>query len=118
MTTIRYHEAIRLGAMFGPQAFGDSYGPNGALCANVGAGKAVGNLHGRTWHVFPFAAVTDIPCPECGVNEHLLASIVAVHLNDMHRWTRNQIADFIEPLEEKWWAERTIVLAPSVEVSA
>lgn len=94
-------EAMRLGAMVTPQAFGllrDGEGTCalGAAYVAVGLLKAsccgIATAHAR----FPVLA-TEATCPLCGYIREL-DSIVA-HLNDDHYWTREQIADFVETIE-------------------
>ena len=92
---MQYSEAIRLGAMLGPQAFGSPYGPDGAMCVNQGAviaaGQSVCNM--------PLAH-TMVLCPVCSGRAQLDV-IVAMHLNDRHRWPRERIADFVESIEKQ-----------------
>lgn len=37
-------------------------------------------------------------CPACALFNHELVFHVAVHLNDKHRWTRENIADWVDGL--------------------
>jgi hypothetical protein len=45
------------------------------------------------------------PCAECADRVLLELGCVAVHLNDNHRWTREQIADWVETIEKRLEAE-------------
>lgn len=102
---MKMSEAIRLGAMLKPQAFGTAFNGIGT-CANGAARDAIGRL--RTWHhigvLFP---VADEPSPDCPLMSELcngfpltIAGLIA-HLNDCHRWTREQIADFVATVEQQ-----------------
>ena len=124
-TKLMYHEAIRIGAMLKPQGFGDSFDKTIFSCANSAAREAVGDTSNHIWIVFPFSATRGILCPVCvgtALNE-MLCGVVAMHLNDLHKWTRNQIADWLEPLELAWWKGKQAAIteanvASEQEVSA
>lgn len=101
-------EAIRLGSMLHPQAFGKLwcerrdglFGPyiRESTCALGAAFEAVGGYEARDftpWSLFSVSAA----CPQCGVEATVSNQIT--HLNDDHRWTRERIADFIEELEQQ-----------------
>ena len=107
---MRLSEAIRLGAMMKPQAFGVLIDDNGGTCALGAAYDAVGIKFDASgipngyldeldlWlhRIIELQAAT---CPECGLNTPAIGLIP--HLNDAHRWTRQRIADFVglyEPL--------------------
>lgn len=103
-------DAMRLGAAMVPQAFGDSIVRNGetitAACAwaaiSIGIGDA--RLHPNLIAVrFP-ELLQPADCPaECGHQGYFgglptLEELIT-HLNDDHRWTREQIADWIDTLK-------------------
>ena len=107
---MRLSEAIRLGAMMKPQAFGVLIDDNGGTCALGAAYDAFGIKFDASgipngyldeldlWlhRIIELQAAT---CPECGLNTPAIGLIP--HLNDAHRWTRQRIADFVglyEPL--------------------
>jgi hypothetical protein len=115
---MRLSEAIRLGAMLGPQVFGSTFSAEGS-CA---FGAAVLAAQCPTFATGPFdthrslrdsdagsgyvAAVpnewnwimeTEAPCPVCGTVQPGYRQIA--HLNDDHRWTRDAIADFVAERE-------------------
>jgi hypothetical protein len=143
---VRLSEAIRLGSMLGPQAFGTLFetrerrkwlfgliGPRvleTATCAMGAADLAVAGHDDETvsiecprgasmgdrdgiritiepgsfikmpkqcaeWNygIFKAPAV----CPTCGFAAEVFAMVP--HLNDVHRWTRERIADYVELLE-------------------
>ena len=109
----KLYEHIRLGALLRPQAFG-AYFWEGKSCA---MGAAYESLHGAEaeqtteaeqtidfkWSEFPVAEVAVPARPTlhgcCWHNSGTIRAIVQ-HLNDGHCWTRNQIADWLEPIEE------------------
>ncbi len=122
---MRLSEAIRLGSMMKPQAFGVVYGPdNQSTCAlgaaidaigcpwtvfhegcEVSTGRsrgpakagAIGILSPREW--WPFLQALH-QCPACKERaEWLYGMEVIAHLNDWHEWTRERIADFVEAEE-------------------
>jgi hypothetical protein len=100
---MRLSEAIRLGALLKPQAFGPS-GWKGS-CALRAASEAVGILqpvHDLFLYTalalrFPILRHHDVACPSCGHQDDLM--FTTYHLNDEHRWTREAIADFVETVE-------------------
>ena len=106
---MKLSEAIRLGAMIRPQGFHGLFG-EGKSCAMGAALEAVG---------FPYE---DIPsnqlcegmklfsghshtrwCPVCRESPQTTAPLYRVveHLNDTHRWSREQIADWVEQVEQE-----------------
>jgi hypothetical protein len=99
--------AIRAGSALGPQAFDRWFGKNGATCA-LGAARVAefGLEHeggidlGAIW---PYCITAYASCPDGGCSEYGKVRIfgLVVHLNDFHRWTRDQIADWLESEEEK-----------------
>lgn len=104
---MRLSEAIRLGAMLKPQAFG---GPadaplqqQAATCALAAAAEALGlRMLNIFWKSWPWMWVNDFDrqrvCPVCTSDQCHPAGVI-VHLNDVHRWTREQIANFVETFE-------------------
>lgn len=121
-------EAVRLGALILPQGFGINRSLNTA-CAMDGALLAVGDpavrentvaLWERRKQLLPFAYADAPACPVCAdavnTGEHAImlavarkcrsvAGVVAIHLNDRHRWSREQIATWLEPLELAYAAQ-------------
>jgi hypothetical protein len=130
---LKLSEAIRLGAMMTTQAFGEIETEDGT-CALGAAVQAAGcpremvtdfsrGLGTRpippgaqamliyipyNWHQL---LIQDEACPECGLRSPMSRQIP--HLNDEHRWTRERIADWIEPFEEKLACQTTV---PSQEL--
>lgn len=131
---MKLSEAIRLGSMIRPQAFGSikthpGSGRRAATCA-LGAGLeaikarvkvSIGRkgqfdtrgkpLEGRTVYTWNWPAelrpivyaLAEYPCL-CGISHPSLTAHVQTiipHLNDVHRWTRQQIADWVEMVEAK-----------------
>jgi hypothetical protein len=108
---MRLSEAIRLGALIRPQAFG-SYFYDGRSCALGAAMEAANDVDGRLASMedfyqrvsIPFGELRACPAKRChwgqhGLNDQYGADNLVVHLNDYHRWTRERIADYIETLE-------------------
>ena len=97
-------EAIRLGAMLHPQCFewleGKDHGGVTVETCALGAAKVAGYPI-RDLDRWSQAAV--ITCPACGISwwgglgRCLYGAIE--HLNDVHRWTREAIADFVATVE-------------------
>lgn len=110
---MKLSEAIRMNGMMVPQGFGGhSMGSVMEPCALGGALQSIGKQHAnkmddnycevrQTW---PWASRLYVDCPsECGRGTNAVMSCI-YHLNDRHRWTRQQIADWvasIEPQEEQ-----------------
>lgn len=109
---MRLSEAIRLGAMLKPQAFG-IYDDGVGTCALGAAAMAMGRFYPDIVFSQEFQVLIDRKrCHECGYVAHTGGATVA-HLNDHHRWTRERIADWIEGLEAAQEPQ-----APPVEDSA
>lgn len=106
---MRLSDAIKLGSMLKPQAFeGESHIT--ATCALWAAGDAVGIGaadpkypsqfdYGRLAEMFPMLH-QELTCP-AGCHDYGPRRIEAViwHLNDWHRWSREQIADWVATVE-------------------
>ena len=54
-------------------------------------------------------------CPQCGLDPQPLWRLIP-HLNDIHNWTRERIADFVETIERA--AEPTPELSPVLQEKA
>ena len=119
---MKLYEAIRLGSMLHPQTFDHLeefrrvYSPNPligvrkivvATCAMGAAFKALGITNEtevpNEWRSEEEVSVS---CPTksdevsyCGDPDCSMSDMV-MHLNDTHRWTREKIADWLEPIEE------------------
>lgn len=97
---MRLSEAIRLGAMMGPQSFGDTFGQDDSSCAMGAALLAVGCPRTVTYGdiVMHFAVATAYAFhPESGIYQLVISTIR--QLNDQSRWTREQIADWVATIE-------------------
>lgn len=101
---MRLSDAIRLGAMMKPQAFGDVRDGVGT-CAIGAAYEAVGVcLMTRDYSTVPqwMRLILDDQtrdiCPACCLRTLDFGSVIS-HFNDWHRWTREQIADYVASLE-------------------
>lgn len=99
---LRLSEAIRLGAILKPQAFGHYFYQDGGSCALVAASEAMGVEYSKIdWNVIVKEAGLPLECPECGVRPKHPAGVISLHLNDRHRWTRERIASFVESIEQQ-----------------
>ncbi len=123
MRNMTLAEAMRLGAMQTPQAFEDYANHNGGTCAlgaaMIGSGACTmhqllnltGDEEDGLIAVYPILTGQRVVCPhpdcksfhyssiekrmvDCVMAGHL--SQIIAHLNDAHRWTRPQIADWLE----------------------
>lgn len=100
-------EAIRLGAMLKPQGFRSmaSYASSHATCALGAAADALGLACGTALDLrYPWLSKRIEGCDVGGTHrcreiETLLETVW--HLNDQHRWTREQIADWVETIEQQ-----------------
>jgi hypothetical protein len=99
-TKLSYSEAIHLGSMLKPQGFGILRAP-GTACANDAARLAVGKERTEELMrcVFTICGLISA-CPVCGVFRPL-GSVVAMCLNDAHRWPLSRIADWVETIERE-----------------
>jgi hypothetical protein len=99
---MRLSEAIRLGAMLHPQFFGHArlIGTAGEILATCAVGAA--QEAGFIVHVADDGVRVTCPTPKphwphCREPQRVLAMVT--HLNDIHRWTRERIADWLETIE-------------------
>lgn len=97
---LRLSEAIRLGATMRPQAFRTLVTDDGA-CALGAALLAVGarpeEAVRSALNRWPWASTVNADCPGCGRSRTVFR--VITHLNDRHRWTREQIAKWVAGIE-------------------
>lgn len=93
---MKLSEAIRLGAMLKPQAFGKLSDGVGT-CALGAAEDAVGMSWFAAWPLQHPAFTAG--CPACKYVPDVIDQATPAHLNDVHRWTREQIADWVESIE-------------------
>lgn len=97
---MRLSEAIRLGAMMRPQTFRTLLTDDGA-CALGAALLAVGSRPEAAVRSaldrWPWASTVSADCPTCGRSRTVFR--VITHLNDRHRWTREQIAKWVAGIE-------------------
>lgn len=111
---MRLSEAIRLGAMLRPQGIG-TLNSSGS-CALGAAGEAIGAkcpqamcgilpLLVARWPRLMSQMVT-LPCA-CRFDFPFGSAVL--HLNDNHRWTREQIADWVETIEPQADESQTAV---------
>lgn len=107
---MKLSDAIRLGALLHPQCFGMLWEQNlnlqlRATCALGAAYHAAGIVrHGcvdvrDAEATFPIMA-REVECPGgCGRVENCGDTVA--HLNDDHRWSREQIADWVATIEAR-----------------
>lgn len=101
---MRLSEAIRLGAMLRPQAV-NFYFRDGNSCALGGALEATGSDYNEMSYFaneelqmrWPWAFTTPAVCPLC-LGRATVRQVIS-HLNNEHRWTREQIAAWVESVE-------------------
>ncbi len=103
MSQMKLSEAIRLGAMVKQQATGITSSPRGT-CALGAALEAVGRDTSQGW--FPVYDIWPIACEYVVYpgDKHTADGLMLVGsccwiLNDADRWTREQIADWVETVE-------------------
>jgi len=101
-----FSEAIREGAKLRPQSFRQMY-RDGSTCA-IGAGyeAMTGGLEGVSAAVpeleYPYLKEpSTCPVSQCQDEDAVDMTDVIIHLNDSHRWSRADIADWLEKEEEK-----------------
>lgn len=98
--TVKLSEAIFLGSKLSRQAFGKMLRIDGSRCAFGAAMDAMGaDLKTTSPKEFwPWTLTEMYTCPEC--SEVGKANfIIATHLNDQHRWSREKIADWVASVE-------------------
>ncbi len=126
---MKLSEAIRLGAMMKPQHFDtESWFTTKKVDRDSGFLKLLGlrrsvecscvmgaaieganlddeMLQGENGWPQKWRLKQKIACPQCGVSNNASAGFdlrlydVLTHLNDHHRWTREEIADWVESIE-------------------
>ena len=106
MPKLKLSDAIMLNGMTKKQGFGDkSVYSVDAPCAIGGALQAIGKQPRKSWSVNHYHVFTlewpwvgrDSKCPACLVPQTVRDTIW--HLNDTHRWTRQQIAEWVAHVE-------------------
>ncbi len=103
---MKFSEAIRLGSTMFKQGFGGFFPTPDSACA-LGAALAALGLVGRNkkTRIWSEGLLSELPCgcPICNTPREAQETIVRVvaHLNDVHKWTMNQIADWVEIQENR-----------------
>jgi hypothetical protein len=114
---MKLSEAIRLGAMLKPQGFAYLHA-HGRTCAMGAAYEAVGvdlrSKKARDAQKVAWATNRPTRCPVCHLGFDVM-TLAITHVNDSHRWTREQIADWVEGIER---AEESRAEVPDVVMSA
>ncbi len=106
-----FHEALRLGSMTTEKTRFTRHAHNGAKCALGAAEFAMGQQWGTPFtksaeDMWPFIQTKQID-PITGDLEKVNVIIASLN-NGVHgkEWTREAIADWIQPLEEAWMAQQ------------
>jgi hypothetical protein len=105
---MKLSEAIRLGAMMGPQVFNQYGESDGSSSCAVGAALVAiqGSYSDQFYAAWPWSLLR-YECPVCNMAGNLFT--VITRLNDEHRWTRERIADWVATIEpEEVHASETI----------
>lgn len=108
---MKLSEAIREGCKLRKKNvgtfFGEDEGPDGGSCALGAAMEAVGYTFGDFIRRMDFAKVGFIDidrirevCPECKEDASMY-HVISEHLNDLHSWSREAIAEWVEVIENK-----------------
>lgn len=107
-TTLTLAEAIRLAGLMHPQIYrlDIQYDDNTRLnvigsCALAGAALAAGYANidePKFMERYGLDKYRQLFCPACQVVSYDLGATI-VHLNDSHRWTREQIATWVESID-------------------
>jgi hypothetical protein len=116
-------EAIRLGSMLRPQEFCERHSKQGT-CVLGAIEDAVGNCEYAAEKVFPILT-RPVVHPVTGNREHLGAILAGLNnrgadyihgeYDKRHAWTRERIADWLEPIELAWHAQHTPEPQPQQE---
>ena len=103
---MKLSEAIRMNGMMKPQGFGaDSLYSLDAPCALGGALQSIGTpAKNQTDYspvkvAWPWVKEPEFSCPIAKGCSPRTPLQMIWHLNDTHRWTRSQIADWVETVE-------------------
>jgi hypothetical protein len=113
---MKLSEAIRLGSMIRPQGHGKLMS-DGRTCAIGAAAESAGLSMDEekgwkrirsVWPLLDETANHPCPPPPCHANDWVIANVI-VSLNDDARWTREQIADWVETLEQADCAPSVLV---------
>jgi hypothetical protein len=86
--------------MLGPQVFGMLHDTAGGSCAYGAAFDAIGfneKIDQNAAKHWPWLSA-QTQCPHCD-GETSFLFCVSDHLNDVHRWTREEIADWVATVE-------------------
>lgn len=96
---MKLSEAIRLGSLLKPQGFGVHSGflYASATCA-FGAAECALGRRVIAYKVWPWL-LKERPCPECGEEMPETTFVISNHLNDIHKWPRERIADWVATIE-------------------
>lgn len=97
---MKLSEAMRLGSLLTKPIKNFFHSGDGA-CALGAAGFAIGQeSYIGVERVYPWLVTGDADCPACPMIGCAPETIV-LHLNDMHEWSRERIADWVATVEPK-----------------
>lgn len=105
--TMKLSEAILLGSTMSKQIFGHSSNSSDGRCALNAATDAAGVDYFDIDSVWPWQETLRLPCPECGEDRTAggvplyVGHIIAMHLNDQHRWPLAKIAEWVRSIEPR-----------------
>ena len=94
---LKLSEAIRLGAMMKPQGFG-AYFTGGGSCAIGAALDAIGRRRLAEVHWPILMCRLDAAMIPVQMPEGCVGTVIA-YMNDDYKWTREEIADWVEGIE-------------------
>lgn len=105
-------EAMRIGASWSKQIFGELLDANNNTCAVGSVAQVVGLLRDvdckygviidNLRKMYPIMNNNDRYCPNNCPSPYKRDVLYTIfHLNDVHKWTREKIADWIEGIEKK-----------------
>lgn len=105
---MKLSEAIRAGAKMKPQAFGTLFNLRGETCAIGAALDAVGGMYVSMYGSFPILQKPITECPLCNDAKPADSDVpcknfgqVVAHINDVHKLSREAIAEWVEVIEKK-----------------
>lgn len=108
---MKLSEAIRVGSKMHPQAFGNLRDSDGT-CA-VGAALEATNTFGvPIYETFPILTTLGLSCPFCPSPKSIMGNDcvkfgqIIAHINDVHRLSREAIAEWVETIEKKLETEQ------------
>lgn len=113
-----FSEAIREGSKSGPQIFNELFTLEQNGSCVMGAGMLAlwkedpeEDLHCAMYSNFPYMLDSEGDCPACS-DTNVRLDMLVMHLNDTHKYTRENIADWLEKEEERLGYELVLEETP------